>query len=449
MCLQQRYTVRMRVFQRNTLILAELMCVVLAAPFLLFPGVKPTLTLAALCLLGLVWFVQVLCGWWITPVTPLNGPLLVLGIGIVVGTAVSSYPDLTLSKATSLLLGLALLRILVLMPATGRELRLAITGYIILSLALVGFGLLNVDWGFKVTFLEPILRRLPRALISLPETPAEGVSANQIGGLVATVLPLTVVAVIDTLRRRRIPMALLAALGTATASILLLLSQSRSAWVGAVAGVYAIFILIGITAERRQRQVTIGFTLLLVLLSIGGLLFVMTPERAGALLEGHQGLETGIAGSLTLSARVEIWSRALYAIQDFVFTGCGLGTFREVAWILYPLFSIPYGQELAHAHNIFLQVALDTGVPGLIGYIAVLGAATAMAWRMARDRRPYWLPALGIVGGLVALHVYGMTDALAPGSKPAIVFWYMLGLLAALFRSDQDPAEINSMELTA
>jgi len=40
--------------------------------------------------------------------------------------------------------------------------------------------------------------------------------------------------------------------------------------------------------------------------------------------------------------------------------------------------------------------------------------------------------ALGLAAGLIALHVYGMTDALALGSKPAVAFWYALGLVAAL-----------------
>lgn len=58
--------------------------------------------------------------------------------------------------------------------------------------------------------------------------------------------------------------------------------------------------------------------------------------------------------SLGLEARVEIWSRAVYAIQDFPFTGCGLGTFRRIVPILYPLFLISSDADIGHAHNLFL-----------------------------------------------------------------------------------------------
>ena len=41
---------------------------------------------------------------------------------------------------------------------------------------------------------------------------------------------------------------------------------------------------------------------------------------------------------------IEIWSRALYALQDFPFTGVGLGAFRRVVNVLYPLFLVPPGR---------------------------------------------------------------------------------------------------------
>ena len=80
-----------------------------------------------------------------------------------------------------------------------------------------------------------------------------------------------------------------------------------------------------------------------------------------------------------LDGRLEIWSRALYAIQDFPFTGLGFGTFEQVVAVLYPLFLNPAG-TVPHAHNLFLQVAVDLGLPGLVAYLAVLGLTFASAF---------------------------------------------------------------------
>ena len=38
----------------------------------------------------------------------------------------------------------------------------------------------------------------------------------------------------------------------------------------------------------------------------------------------------------------------------------------------------------AHAHNIFLQTALDVGLPGLIVYLALLLLAFWLGWQVAR-----------------------------------------------------------------
>ena len=106
----------------------------------------------------------------------------------------------------------------------------------------------------------------------------------------------------------------------------------------------------------------------------------------GEALYGEEAESTleGAVGPISLESRVEIWNRAQYAIADFPFTGTGLGTFREVVWLLYPLFTIPPGKDIAHAHNIFLQTALDLGLLGLVAYLALLLVAGTVCWRTTR-----------------------------------------------------------------
>lgn len=58
--------------------------------------------------------------------------------------------------------------------------------------------------------------------------------------------------------------------------------------------------------------------------------------------------------------------------------------------------------------------------------------ALALCWRVAREGGEGRALALILAGELVALHVYGLTDALALGSKPAVAFWFAMGLIAAL-----------------
>jgi len=148
-----------------------------------------------------------------------------------------------------------------------------------------------------------------------------------------------------------------------------------------------------------------------------------------------------MVSTVTLEERMEIWNRALYAIQDFAFTGCGLGTFRRVVWVLYPPLLISPNFDFGHAHNVFLQVALDLGLPGLVAYLGLTATALWIGWQIARSANcsHRWL-GLGIVGALVAFHVYGLTDAIALGARPGLAFWILLALVAALWDRTRDLA---------
>jgi putative inorganic carbon (HCO3(-)) transporter len=176
------------------------------------------------------------------------------------------------------------------------------------------------------------------------------------------------------------------------------------------------------------------------LIVAGSALVVVRPEVVAGFINTSQ----QSADEISLSGRPEIWSRAFYAIQDFPFTGAGLGTFRRVVNLLYPLFTISPTYDIAHAHDIFLQVALDLGLPGLIAYLACLWIAFVVAWHGARrSAGAVRSLALGLLAGLLALHVYGLTDAIALGAKPGVAFWLALGLIAALSMSESSWQEYS------
>jgi putative inorganic carbon (HCO3(-)) transporter len=115
----------------------------------------------------------------------------------------------------------------------------------------------------------------------------------------------------------------------------------------------------------------------------------------------------------------------------------GLGSFREASRRLYPMNVVPT-VDIAHAHNVFLQVALDAGIPGMIAYIAILIHVLGMGWAVASRSpgRRAWL--IGLLAAIVGLHVYGLGDALAPGAKPGLLYWWVLGAITASYRAAQD-----------
>jgi putative inorganic carbon (HCO3(-)) transporter len=427
---------RLRLSTPDGIALAEAGVVALAAPFLLFPGWRPSLTLGACAALVLVWLAR----WLISrsPGTPtaLDVSLLFLLPMVLISVWTSSFPEETLPKLTSLILGLAAYRALVNAVRTHRHLSVAVVVFLLLGLAMASVGLVSTSWNSKWAVLEPVLRRIPKLIGGLPGA-ATGTHPNQLAGVLLLFLPVSVAAMWINQSGQpwlRWVVRLATVLLVAFFCAVLMITQSRSAWIGAVAGV-------AVVVSVRWRPAR--WILLAAILVVAYGLVSSGPREAVASLfpaTGADELES-LSSTVTFEGRLEIWKLALHCVQDFPVVGCGLGAFRKVVQLFYPLFLRSPDVDIAHAHNLFLQVALDLGLPGLIAYLALAGTALWIGLRLALN--PYgvsgqkeglyrWL-ALGIAGSLVAYHVYGITDAVALGAKPGFAYWMLLALAAALW----------------
>lgn len=396
-----------------------------AAPFLLFPTQIYMGTCLALVLLAVVWLLRARR----FPVTPFNLTLLLWSLALLVGMAVTADPAETLPKATGLILGLAVWRYAALYLAERRRLVWGWLAYVLLSLGFALLGVLSANWQSKVPLLGAVVARLPANLLQLPGAPAEGVQLNQLAGTLLLILPLLLS--LPFVWRNWLQRAAWLLL-TLTLLLMLLFSQSRSGWLGMIAGILVLLALWQQAAELPATRRRLVWLLLGIILAGGVLALWIGPEQWQQIIE-EPPRQTAVGTLTTIRFRLELWTWAVAGIQDFPFSGMGLGSFRQAVWRFYPL-SIPSSYDIAHAHNIFLQVALDLGLPGLIAYLGLLLVAAHTGWRTAR-RDPALRPGvIGLLAGLAALHVYGLTDALAPGSKPALLFWLALGLLAAMGR---------------
>ncbi len=423
----------------------EWLAVTVAAPLLLFPTLRPLWTAAALGGLVALWLLRWLIRREPWPVTPFNGALLLFALMIPVAIWASAIPELTLPKATGLILALAVIRAIPLAARDRRSLGLALVAFCLLGGAILAVGAVGTKWPTKVGFLSSLAGFIPRLIPSLPGMPEVGIQANQIAGTLVLYLPLAVALMVGAqFSHRTLHWSALAGCVTLLVVVTgaLLLTQSRGGWIGGAVGLLALWTSWGLGSKNRTLRVWSIALPLLALAAMLAFLFSLGPYRLGEILyeAGSDAPVEEVVGEISIAGRIEIWNRALYAVQDFPFTGCGLGTFRRVVHILYPLFLISPDSDIAHAHNIFLQVALDLGLPGLVAYLALLGIAMATCWQVAcspsprpgRGGRGVRATALGLAAGLVGLHVYGLADALALGSKPGVAFWFALGLIAAL-----------------
>lgn len=435
----------------------ELWLVALAAPALMFPEILPrTAVVASLLLILLLWSVRWVARGYVTVHTPMDIPILGLVVMLPVSLFASVNLQLSLPKLTGIILGVATFYSIVNTVRTRRDIWL-ITGLLLLGgVGVSVLSLVGTDWAAKFPTLASIYKHLPQLIRGVTRSPGGGFHPNEVGGTLILFIPLALSLLLATVRlpARRVKLTnsqgVLAALGSTPGlprSIGRLMHSRWSLSVG-LSLILLITVLTFILTQSRSAFFGLGVALIALgaiknrwLRLIFGLAVVASivffwyfgVERVGHILLGV-GEEMVAVGTLTFAGRMEVWQRAIYMIQDFPYTGIGLNTFDLVANVMYPFFIIGPEARVIHAHNNFLQVGVDLGIPGLIAYLSLLTAFGLMAWRVYQYSNDRVLQALavGLFGGMLAHQVYGLTDAITLGAKPGIVLWAMMGLMAAI-----------------
>jgi O-antigen ligase len=130
----------------------------------------------------------------------------------------------------------------------------------------------------------------------------------------------------------------------------------------------------------------------------------------------------------TFIERTAMWSQAAYLIRQAPLTGIGLGAYSQIAPYEFPYSAQQPGPSPNHVHNLFFQVALDTGVFGAVAFIALVLYAVHSTWRAYRANFERDL-AIGLLAAFVVLLVHGLGDTIVWGTaKASIILWVLLGL---------------------
>jgi len=415
----------------SVIVSAEPFILAAIAPALLFP--TPA-RLVVLILVPVIWASARLTGRPTIPRTPFNISLGLLLAMIAVSVFVTFDLRLSLAKVTGLTFGILVFWAVTRWTTTTRRLAAAITAFVFAGAGLAVVGLLGTDWVTKFSLFETIVSHVPKAIRGMPGA-EQGFHPNEVAGCLILFVPLQITLLVSGAdrwvlremgwgddRSRWVVCAEIAMLGLTTGT--LLLTQSRGAWLG---------LLVASVAFLAWHSRTTRMAAVLCLAGGIALVAAIGPERAlGAVISA-----SGRRINSNVSGRVELWSRAISAIEDFPLTGMGMNTFREVLPVLYPTFLTEPTTDVAHAHNQLLQTALDLGVPGLIAYISIWLVAAALLMDVLRkmDAPVYRSVAGGLGCGLIAYFTFGATDAIALGARVGFLFWFVVALSAVLERT--------------
>jgi O-antigen ligase len=273
-----------------------------------------------------------------------------------------------------------------------------------------------------VAAAAPLLDRLP--LLRL--------SDNEAAGALALLVPYGVALVVLGLRVRRIFGLILAAALLILCVAALALTGSRGAWLGVAAGAALALYLSWRFAARRGALGLLADLLVLAVVVVA--LGAWYAVAFGPTIEAGLGL---VASGGSAASRTQLWRDTLPLLRDYWFTGSGLGNSAMIYSTYALLLHVPF---LEHAHNLYLQVALEQGIVGMVAVVGMMAATllrTAAAWGAA-GRTQRLMLAAG-VASVVALAVHGLFDAeLYVSALAPLIFLAIAALYTSASLSGRD-----------
>ena len=220
----------------------------------------------------------------------------------------------------------------------------------------------------------------------------------------------------------------------------LIVSQTRNAWMGAVAGMGALFLI------RKPR----AFPLLLV-----GVIAIYIISPASIKQRIQSGLDMN---DTTTRTRIECFYTSMRLIQDNPWFGVGPKNVKYEA--------LKYRREhefpdwvYQHMHNNILQVAAETGIPGLLlwlWFMIRLAWDALRCYRQANSsafaggsmiRREALTASAAALASWVALMVAGMTEYNFGDSEVLTLFLFIASAPYAYLRGRQEGLESDSHSL--
>ena len=203
-----------------------------------------------------------------------------------------------------------------------------------------------------------------------------------------------------------------------------LVAQNRAALIGAVA--------IAVTLVWHWRS---KWRLLVLALPIAVFVAAVTlptaySNRFRAIWDPTAIHQTANLDRSTVWERIQLWNAGLQMVKDNTWFGVGPGNYPLVVGAYAP------GKETLQAHNNFIGIAAETGLPGLALYLAVFISAIFNAGAAAKPDNQSW-PRFGGIGVQASLVGY-LAIGLFSTRHDLVLAYLLAGWAVALARQQTD-----------
>ncbi len=202
----------------------------------------------------------------------------------------------------------------------------------------------------------------------------------------------------------------------AVMAVCLALTYSRGAWVSLV----CVLALCGVLFNKKML-----WLLLLVPIAIWLTNGIFT-ERIISIFN---------PADTSSTLRIALWESTIMMITDRPLLGSGWGSY----WLVYPQydFFIQNAETtIFHAHNMYLNIAAEIGIPGLLFFLAIIFGHIRAGWTVLRTVEDPALAGLllGLLLALFSLIIGGFTDFIMFNIQLSMLFWLFLAMLMVIWQ---------------
>lgn len=307
-------------------------------------------------------------------------------------------------------------------PASVEPIRtlLALTALVTpLALLTIGWSaqrerLITIGWFAVALGLANVLLGIPQVLsnsqvgLLYPENMLGGVLfgsfANRNSAGLFLVGALTLAALLPAPARLGKSVLAVRIMACVSMIVAILLTRSRTALVLALVPLSVVALRLLLDRMRgpdsgRVYPALIALLPVVLVVGVVGTLALAAPGRIGDVVERFEG-----DGE---DARAYIWDDALYSAERYWPMGSGMGTFDDVFQVDESLENMTQ-RTAGRAHNDYLEILIEAGIPGLALIAAWLCLLAWLAWR-ARHSPERWIAwSGGII--LLAIALQSITD---------------------------------------
>jgi len=219
----------------------------------------------------------------------------------------------------------------------------------------------------------------------------------------------------------------------------LLFSYSRAAWLSTIPALLLAILLL-LRVPWKIVIPTIAGLVVIVLLSWSSLAGFIQDNRqdSSADLASHIRSASNITTDASNLERINRWKAASRMIPERPFLGWGPGTY-QFNYAPYQNFSertiisTNFGDR-GNAHSEYIGAAVDSGIPGTLLYLLLVGVALYRGIRFSincTDRRDRLL-IIAVLAGLVTYILHGFLNNFLDTDKISAPFWISMAIIVTL-----------------